>query len=173
MNKILETERLILREFEVTDARKMWKLNADPDVLKYTGDASFESIHQAQIFLENYSDYRRNGYGRWAVVLKESNEFIGWCGLKLNEENLTDIGFRFFKKNWNNGFATESSKSVLAYGFNILCLDEIIGRSAIQNKASIYILKKLNMDYWKNDTCEGIENSVYYRINKKQFSIGL
>lgn len=169
MIKILETERLVLREFQVTDARKMWELNADLEVLKYTGNTSFESIQQAKIFLENYSDYKTNGYGRWAVVLKESDEFIGWCGLKLNEENFTDIGFRFFRKDWNKGFATESSKTVLADGFNNLGLDEIIGRSAIENLASIKVLNKLNMKYWKTDTCEGIGKSVYYRINKKQF----
>ena len=170
MIKILETERLILREFEVTDAQKMWELNADLEVIKYTGDASFESIQQAKIFLESYPDYKTNGYGRWAVVLKENREFIGWCGLKLNEENITDIGFRFLRKEWNNGYATESSNAVLTYGFSQLGLDEIIGRSAIENKASIKILEKLNMKYWKNDTCDGIENAVYYRINKKQFN---
>ncbi len=170
MKNILETKRLLLREFQVNDAQKMYELNTNLEVIKYTGDSSFKSIQQAKIFLKNYTDYKKNGYGRWAVVLKESGEFIGWCGLKLNEENFTDIGFRFFKREWNNGFATESSNAVLAYGFDKLGLTEIIGRSAIENSASIIILKKLNMTFWKVDTCEGIENSVYYRINNKQFN---
>jgi len=170
MKKILETERLLLREFQVNDAKKIYELNTDLEVIKYTGDTSFESIQQAKIFLKNYTDYKRNGYGRWAVILKESGEFIGWCGLKLNEEDFTDIGFRFYKGVWNNGFATESSYAVLAYGFDKLGLNEIIGRSAIENSASINILKKLNMSFWKFDTCEGIENSVYYRISYKQFN---
>ncbi len=96
----------------------MYELNTNLEVIKYTGDTSFESIQQAKLFLKNFTDYKRNGYGRWAVIFKESGEFIGWCGLKLNEENFTDIGFRFLKREWNNGFATESSEAVLAYGFD-------------------------------------------------------
>jgi len=80
MKKILETERLILRELEVTDAENFWKLNSDIEVIKHTGDSSFKSIEQAKIFLQNYQDYKTNGFGRWVVVIKESLEFIGWCG---------------------------------------------------------------------------------------------
>ncbi len=164
MNKIIESERLILRELDIKDSESFFKLNSDPLVLKYTGDVPFSSITAAQTFLLNYSDYKKNGYGRWAVILKETSSFIGWCGLKLNEENLIDIGFRFFKEEWGKGFATESAKSVIDYGFNTLKLKEIIGRASKNNISSIRVLEKLNMNFWKEDSFEGVEESVYYRI---------
>ncbi|MGD9487379.1 MAG: GNAT family N-acetyltransferase [Calditrichaceae bacterium] len=169
MKYIIETERLFLREFKSSDAEKMYELNSDPEVIKFTGDLPFKSIESAKEFIENYSDYKLQGYGRWAVITKDSNEFIGWCGLKYNEENFTDIGFRFFQKIWNKGFATEAAKATLEYGFNILNLDEIIGRASTDNKPSIKVLEKLKMSFWKLDTCEGIENSAYYRISRTQY----
>lgn len=172
MKRILNTERLILREFDSSDAEKMYELNSDPEVLLYSGDSPFASIENAKEFLENYSDYKENGYGRWVVVLKSSNDFIGWCGLKYNEEKCVDIGFRFFRKTWNKGYATEAARATLDYGFKILKLEEIIGRASVDNKASIRVLEKLDMAFWKLSSCEGITNAAYYRINKTQFNSG-
>ncbi|MEN8249800.1 MAG: GNAT family N-acetyltransferase [Bacteroidota bacterium] len=160
---ILETGRLILREFEPSDAKPMFELNSNPEVIKYTGDPPFDSVEAVRGFLKNYSDYRKNGYGRWAVLLKPENEFIGWCGLKLNEEDFTDIGFRFFRKHWNKGYATEAAMATLAFGFNELGLDEIIGRVAAENTASVRVLEKINMRFWKHGSCKDLNNVVYYR----------
>jgi ribosomal-protein-alanine N-acetyltransferase len=166
MKNIIETNRLVLRELDINDSENFFNLNSDPEVLKYTGDLPFSSIFDAEKFLINYSDYRKNEFGRWAVILKETESFIGWSGLKLNEENLVDIGFRFFKKEWGKGYATESARAVLDYGFNTLKLNEIIGRASKNNISSIRVLEKLNMTFWKQDSFEGIEESVYYRIKK-------
>ena len=144
----------------------MYDLNMDPEVLKYTGDLPFTSIEEARTFLEEYSEYERNGFGRWAVINKENNEFTGWCGLKLNEENKIDLGFRFFQRFWNRGYATESAKACLEYGFSVLNMDEIIGRAMKANIASIRVLEKLGMEFWKEQEVEGLHNAVYYRIHK-------
>lgn len=168
MSIILETNRLILRTFSIEDAKSMFKLNLDNDVLKYTGDKPFKSIKDAELFLKNYSDYNKNGFGRWSVFLK-NDEYIGWCGLKLNEENTIDIGFRFFKKYWNNGYATESAKACLNYGFTKLNLKEIIGRTDNRNIGSKKVLEKINMNFWKKGNFEGVENGYYYKITKEQF----
>lgn len=85
MKIILETKRLILRELNIDDAESFYKLNLNVNVIRYTGDSAFNSIDTAKEFLENYQDYKLNGYGRWAVVSKENNRFIGWCGLKYGE----------------------------------------------------------------------------------------
>lgn len=166
MKVVLETERLFLREFILEDAQSMFDLNSDPEVIKYTGDPPFESVEQAKAFIQNYCDYKKNGFGRWAMISKAENEFIGWCGLKLNEEKFIDLGFRVFRKHWNKGYASEAAKACLAYGFQTLGFDEIIGRVLSENKASIKVLEKLGMQYWKNDTCHGFENARYYRIIK-------
>lgn len=169
MKKIIETKRLLLRELNISDAEHFFKLNANPEVLKYTGDKPFKSLSEAELFLKNYSDYKINGFGRWAVISKESNEFLGWCGLKLNEENQIDLGFRFFQKYWGKGYATEAAGAALEFGFNNLKMNNIIGRASAKNKASVNVLEKLGMSFWKSDSCEGIETPVYYQINKTKF----
>lgn len=172
MDTIAETDRLILRKLDVSDALNFYNLNADPEVLKYTGDLPFETLAQAEGFLVNYNDYQKNGFGRWAVISKTSNAFLGWCGLKLNDNGLVDLGFRFFRKEWGKGFATESANASLHFGFNKLELNEIIGRASTDNKASIKVLEKLGMQFWKRDFCEGIADASYYLITKSQYTNG-
>ncbi|SFN61264.1 Protein N-acetyltransferase, RimJ/RimL family [Paenimyroides ummariense] len=158
MKFIIETERLFLREFILDDAEKFYQLNLNPNVIRYTGNAAFKSINEAKSFLENYNDYKANGYGRWAAINKNNNEFLGWCGLKYGElENETDIGFRFFEEEWNKGYATESAVACLEYGFEVLKLNRIIGRAMEENKASIKVLEKIGLQF---------EKKAYLIINK-------
>ena len=161
---IAETERLILRELTPEDASFAFELNNDPEVIKYTGDAPFESQESARMFLEKYDHYTRYGFGRWGVVLKENQELIGWCGLKYTfERSEHDIGFRFLQKHWGKGYATETAKSCIELGFKRFNLHTIIGRAMHENLRSINVLKKLGMIYWKDDLC-GEEPGVIYRI---------
>jgi len=167
MKKILETNRLLLRELNVDDAENFYNLNLNPNVIKYTGNSSFKNIREAKEFLENYQDYKLNGYGRWAVINKETNEFIGWCGLKFGEmENEIDIGFRFFENEWNKGYATESAKACLDYGFEKLNIKRIIGRAMKENIGSIKVLKKIGLEY-ERDTNFEKQKAVIYKIEKE------
>ncbi|WP_314058417.1 GNAT family N-acetyltransferase [Empedobacter brevis] len=164
MKKMTETNRLFLRELHPDDAEDFYRLNLNPNVIKYTGNAAFESIKEARKFLENYEDYKRNGYGRWAVMVKESAQFVGWCGLKYDEmENETDIGFRFFEEEWNKGYATESAQACLAYGFETLHLKQIVGRAMKENTASIHVLEKIGLAYEKDIELDG-QPAVKYKI---------
>ncbi len=171
MNTIIETKRLVLRELELSDSEHFFALNANLEVLKYTGDRPFLSISEAESFLRNYDDYKKNGFGRWAVIHRESGAFLGWCGLKLNEENRVDLGFRFFEKFWGKGYATESASAALEVGFTILNLSEIIGRAAVDNQASIRVLEKIGMHFWRQGSCDGIENAVYFKIKRSEYNL--
>ena len=98
MKKILETNRLYLRELDISDAKDFFLLNQDPEVIKYTGDVAFDHITEAESFLQNYNPYELYGYGRWAVIRKEDEAFLGWCGLKYSTDlDEVDVGFRFYK----------------------------------------------------------------------------
>lgn len=163
---IAETNRLILRELRQDDAEHFYELNNDPEVIKYTGDKAFESIEEARSFLKNYSHYRENGFGRWAVIRKDDKVFIGWCGLKLNEEGYVDIGFRIFQKYWGKGYATEAAKKFIDLGFNRFGLSEIIGRTANENKSSFRVLEKIGMTYFKNGECHGIKDASYFKVER-------
>lgn len=162
MKIILETERLYLRELNVNDAEHFYLLNLDKDVMKYTGEEAFENIEKAKDFLRNYDHYEKYGFGRWAVINKGNSEFLGWCGLKFTEKlNEYDIGFRFFKKYWNKGYATESSKACLSYGRNELKMCEILGRAMKENKASIKVLEKIGLEYVKEFNFDGNIGVIY------------
>ncbi|MCB0572881.1 MAG: GNAT family N-acetyltransferase [Phaeodactylibacter sp.] len=150
MDAILETSRLWLRAFAVTDAPHFFELNNAPETIRYTGDLPFESVEAARQFLEAYNQYEQYGYGRWAVLLKPSGQWIGWCGLKYSPElQETDIGFRFFPRYWGQGYATEAARACLDYGFGPLGLDRIVGRAMKDNKASVRVLEKIGLRFWK------------------------
>ncbi len=144
----LETERLYLREITPDDAQFAYDLNLDEEVIRYTGDGPFESVAAAKEFLEKYDHYRKYGFGRWAVVRKSDNEILGWCGLKYSEDkDEFDIGFRFFKKYWNAGYATESAAACLKIGFEKFDMKTIVGKARKENLASIRVLEKLGLSY--------------------------
>ena len=159
---LFETNRLWFRQFINEDKIHLFHLNSDEDVIRFTGDSAFDSVGQASDFIDNYTHYRQYGFGRWAVILKESNEFIGWCGLKYNPEvDEVDLGFRLFKKHWNKGYATEAAQGCLNYGFTKLGLKRIVGRAMNENKASIAVLLKLGMRYEKQLNFNGHQGSCY------------
>ncbi|UTW62237.1 GNAT family N-acetyltransferase [bacterium SCSIO 12741] len=159
------TKRLAFKQLELQDATWFAELNQDAEVLKYTGDQPFENLEAAQSFLGGYQEYQNHGFGRWAVVLRSTGEPIGWCGLKRNEEDEVDIGFRFFRKHWNCGYATEAAKACLDWGLNEKRLAYIVGRSMKENEASIRVLEKIGMSFWKENEVPGLHTAVYYRIN--------
>jgi ribosomal-protein-alanine N-acetyltransferase len=163
---ILETERLWLREITPDDAECFYLLNSDPEVMKYTGDSPFKDVDEARRFLSQYDQYRKYGVGRWAVLKKESNEVLGWCGLKYSADlDEYDVGYRFFRSQWNKGYATESAKACIDLGFNHKNLSVIVGRAMKVNLASIRVLAKIGLSYWKDDAC-GMADGVIYKIEK-------
>ncbi|MBL7890953.1 MAG: GNAT family N-acetyltransferase [Bacteroidia bacterium] len=163
MERILETERLYLRAFIIEDAPLLIDLNSDPEVTRYTGDGPVANIKEAErILKEIILPQYPNKIGRWAVHLKANEEFIGWCGIKfIQEDNEYDLGYRFYKKHWGKGYATESANAVMDYAKNNLQLEEIIGRAAIENTASIHVLKKMGMTYLRNESCGHDPAEVY------------
>ncbi|WP_412984727.1 GNAT family N-acetyltransferase [Pontimicrobium sp. IMCC45349] len=164
-NYILETERLYLRELTALDAKNFYMLNLDPEVMKYTGDVPFKSIDSAKQFLENYSDYKNNGVGRWVVILKSTQAFIGWCGIKYTSElDEYDIGYRFFKNHWHKGYATEAAKACIDLGFKTHNIKTIVGRAMTENKASIKVLEKIGLAHAKNFDFDG-NDGVIYKMN--------
>lgn len=169
MSKILETSRFYLREIKPDDAENAYLLNLDPEVIQYTGDEPFDSVQEAKNFLEKYDHYKKYGYGRWAVILKEDESFLGWCGLKYDLElNEHDIGYRFFKKYWGRGYATESAKACIRLGFEHFDMPFIVGRAMKANIASIAVLKKIGLEYWKEEGCGG-QAGVIYKIEKETY----
>ena len=170
MKHILDTQRLFLREFTIDDAQLLINLNSNSNVTRYTGDGPVENVAKAKEILETiiFPQYK-NKMGRWAVHLKSTNEFIGWCGLKYIEElNEIDLGYRFFENHWGKGYATECAKACLAYGFNAREMKEIVGRAAIDNTNSVKVLEKVGMKFEKEAIEQG-DKIFKYRLTNAQY----
>lgn len=168
----LETERTIMRNLKIDDAEDFYALNLDQEVVKFTGDQPFENLQAAKDFLANYDQYEKYGVGRLAVINKTTSKFIGWCGTKYSpDKDEFDIGFRFFKQYWNKGFATESARKCLTFGFVDLGLDRIVGRAMKENIASIKVLEKIGMTFKETfdfDRHEGVIYELIIKDNEKR-----
>lgn len=169
----VETERLILRELVVSDAKGFFEMDSNPAVHKYLGlspiDTIDEAIARINMVRQQYEEF---GIGRWAIEEKSSGEFVGWSGLKFintevnNRTNFYDVGYRLCERFWGKGYATESAKAAIDYGFVNLNLDEIIGIANVHNKKSIHALQKcglkfieqFNFELW-NTQCEWLSIS--------------
>lgn len=160
---ILETERLLLREFAVDDINDFYVLVSDPEVVRYTGDFT-GSIDEAQQAIQDriISQYQIYGYGCYAVVYKGAGTIIGWTGLKyLKDYNEIDLGYRFLKDYWGQGFATEACRAVVEYGFQVLKLPRIVGCVDTRHKASIRVLEKIGFGFEKLTRDGDVEDAWY------------
>jgi RimJ/RimL family protein N-acetyltransferase len=167
MDVVIETDRLLLRKFKEGDAPLLYELNLDPEVIRYTHDPMTDVEHAGKVLddviLPQYVLY---DHGRWAVHLRSNLEFIGWCGLKyLRETNEVDIGYRFMKKFWDNGYATEAALACIEYGFNKLDLHRIVGRALPGNLSSIKVLEKRGMKYLHDEVMHGYLHKTYQVTN--------
>ena len=149
MEIFIETERLFLREILPSDKEGMFEMDSDPAVHKFLGNRPLKTIDEAkQLIASIRSQYVQNGIGRWAVIEKETESFIGWCGLKLITEKINnhtqyyDMGYRLVKRYWGKGFASESAKATLKYGFKKLQLKTIYGIADVKNSSSRKVLEK-------------------------------
>jgi [ribosomal protein S5]-alanine N-acetyltransferase len=145
---LLETDRLLLREFDEADALAYYSLGSDPLITRYTGAPPLTSLEQALEVLRSnpLADYQRRGFGRWACVLRQSGAVIGFAGLKwLDELQEVDLGYRLLPAYWGRGLATEASQAALNYGLRHLKLQRVIGLVDPANLASVRVLEKLGM----------------------------
>src|SRR6266702_2623032 len=112
MKVILETDRLFLREYVEEDAEAFFKLNSDPEVLRFVPDKRLLNVEQARQILVDHpiADYRKYGFGRGACIPKGTGEQIGFAGLKYLEEfGEVDVAFRLMRTHWGQGLATEAA----------------------------------------------------------------
>jgi len=148
MKTIIETDRLLLREYVEDDAEALFRLNSDPEVLRFVPDARFANIKQARkvLLAHAIADYRKYGFGRCACILKSTGEQIGFAGLKYLEElGEVELGFRLMHAHWGFGLATEAAIAFVRFGFADLALKSIIGLVMPENIASVRVLEKAGL----------------------------
>ncbi len=155
MNLILESQRLIYRPFELSDAQALFEMDSNPNVHKYLWQKPTLDIDESiQIIEMLQKQYKENGIGRFATILKETGEFIGWTGIKFVNDhiengntNFYDYGYRLNEKFWNKGYASEATKIWLDYGFNEMNINEMNAYTHSENGASNHILSKSGFQF--------------------------
>ncbi|HEX8270326.1 MAG TPA: GNAT family N-acetyltransferase [Flavobacterium sp.] len=171
MKTSFETERLLLREMLPSDDIKMFEMDSDPEVHHFLGNKPQTSIEQSREWIVDIrQQYLVNGIGRWSVVLKDTGEFIGWCGLKIERhvnghDQFYDLGYRFIQKHWGKGYAYESAQAWLEVGFNEMNLEVINAYVDADHLASRRVLEKCGLQLMNVFMYEGTPE-LWYEIRR-------
>lgn len=147
MKTIIETQRLILREMTPDDLPALHSILQDDDVM-YAYEGAF-SDEEVDGWLSNrLASYQSTGYSLWAVVLKETREMIGQCGLTNQtpiDETILEVGYLFAKKYWGQGYASEAADAAKTYAFETLGTDALYAIIRTSNRPSRNVAKRLGM----------------------------
>ena len=167
MHLIFQTPRLILRQITIDDAPLILELNSNPEIVKYVHEPTLKTVEQAEEIITNIIlPQYKNNLGRWAIITKDNNDFIGWCGLKYRPEmDEIDLGYRLMQNAWGKGYATEAAAKTLEYGFRTLNIKLITGRAHIENLASIKVLEKIGMDFIGEGIVDDCPVRTYIKAN--------
>ena len=175
MRIFTQTTRLLLREMLHTDIDGMFELDNDPEVHRYLGNNPIQTREQAAEMIESIrQQYVTNGIGRWAVIDKQTNAFLGWAGLKLITDktnkhiNYLDVGYRLIKKYWGQGFATEAAQASVKYAFNEMQAPAVYAITDSNNAASHHVLLKVGLHYIETFEYHGFTHN-WYKIERKAF----
>ena len=147
---VLTTERLALRRLSDGDAEFIVALLNEPSFIQNVGDKGVRDASAACAYIANgpVASYERNGFGLWAVTLRDSAAPIGICGL-LKRDSLddVDIGFAFLPAHWSRGYAVESAMAVKKYARDVLGLARLVAITVSDNHGSIRVLEKIGLRF--------------------------
>ena len=178
MKRSLFTSRLKLTVFSQSHLSELVRLNADPEVMRYF-PATLSSEESAALLQRIIEHQRINEYSLFALHLKESDAFVGWCGLmrvpfSAHFTPAVEIGWRLNKIFWGKGLASEAAKSILRFGFLDLGLSKIVSFTAELNQPSIRVMQKIWMKCNPEDTFNHpklpsnhpLQRHIIYRLQK-------
>lgn len=147
---VLETARLRLRRFTPADLELLVQLDSDPQVMRYItgGPATPRELYEQVIlprWLELYRRQPEQGY--WAAESRDGGEFLGWFHLRDDriEPEYVELGYRFRRSAWGQGYATEGARALLVHGFDGLGLARISARTLLGNRASQHVMEKCGL----------------------------
>ena len=144
----IETERLVLREFEASDARAV-AFYADPEVMRFIPRGPWKSDDLGPGFSRmreyRHAQWQRAGYGMWAIVLKQTGVVIGHCGLQpLDGGDEIEVFYLLDKPYWNQGIASEAARAALGYAAE-RGLKNVVAVAMPENGASQRVMAKVGM----------------------------
>lgn len=144
---MIETERLYLRELRQADSESLRKILQDEQTM-YAYEGAFDDKEVQNWLDKQIENYRRDGFGLWAVILKETDEMIGQCGLTWQDfagQKVLEIGYLFQRAFWHNGYAIEAAKACKTYAFENLQAEEVFSIIRDTNTASQKVAERNGM----------------------------
>ncbi len=170
---IIETDQIALRELTMADFDAWHQILSDKETMQYY-PREFDEDQTRKWINWNLDNYSRYGFGLWAVILKKTNEFIGDCGITMQniyrDGNLfPEIGYHINKRFWNKGYASQASKACLEYLFKNTDFNEVFSYQNSTNIPSRKVAEKMGMSLREEYPDQiNIKTSVY-SITRTEF----
>jgi len=172
---IIETERLLLRQYSLNDAEDLFEIRKNPLSMKYIGKPTAKTINDAIELINLINTKIENNEGiNWAITIKPDNKLVGMVSFHtiFKEHHRAQIGYMLHTSNWNKGIASEAAKAVIDYGFHKLNLHSIEALLDKDNAASIKLLTNLHFikeahfreNFYFNEVF--LDTIVYSLLNK-------
>jgi [ribosomal protein S5]-alanine N-acetyltransferase len=169
---ILQTSRLLLREFTLEDADALALVLSNPETMHYY-PAPYDRAGVEQWIERNRQRYRDDGVGLWAVELKKTQELIGDCGItrqQVEGERLYEIGYHLRHDFWGQGLATEAAVACRDWAFTHLKTGRLISLIRPENLPSRRVAERVGLAVWKEVNWRGLPHCVY-SIERAQSSV--
>ncbi|HIW06032.1 MAG TPA: GNAT family N-acetyltransferase [Candidatus Ignatzschineria merdigallinarum] len=167
-NRILETDRLMLRPITLDDAEDLFEYASDPENTRHTFP-THQSIEETEWIISNL--FMSSPLGNFAIELKENGKMIGTCDLRVNEsEKSAELAYAINKKYWGNGYAPEAAKKLLELAFQDLKIERLWAKFSSENPASGRVMEKIGMEkegilrHTKNLCGDFVDQVIYSRI---------
>ena len=160
---VIETERLLLREFVAGDVDALAAVISDPETMRFYPEPRNRAGVESWIE-RNRQRYRKDGHGLWAMVLKSSGEVVGDCGLARQHVDGVDeieIGYHVRRDLWGRGLAPEAAAACRDYGFESLRAERLISLIRLENLPSRRVAEKVGLNLWKEVMWGELLHCVY------------
>jgi ribosomal-protein-alanine N-acetyltransferase len=164
---MLETARTRLLPWQPDDWLLLRPIGTDPQVMRYISDGKPWPDERLREFVgRQITHFDKLGYCLWKLLLNETSEMIGFCGLQpLDDTPEIEIGWWLARSSWGQGLATEAARTALQDGFERAGLVRIVSVALAANRASIHVMEKLGMNYEREMIHRGFD-VVLYAMNR-------
>jgi RimJ/RimL family protein N-acetyltransferase len=172
-NYIIETDQLGLRELTMNDLQDWYQILSDEETMQYYPSAY--DLDKTRGWIDrNLGNYSKYGFGLWAIILKETNQFIGDCGITMQNiygdgNSLPETGYHINKHFWRKGYASQAAKECLKYSFENLDFDEVFSFQKWTNVPSRKVAEKIGMSLRKEYADEKNIKTSVYSITRTEF----
>jgi ribosomal-protein-alanine N-acetyltransferase len=157
-----ETERLVVRTLADDDAPALHEIHRDDEVMRWLDRTLSTGVADELARLERWRAHERDGFGFFGIVVRETGELVGVQVLKpFDDLPYVDLGWRLRRSAWGRGYATESARGAIGYGFGTLGLTEVAAATLPDNLRSRAVMERLGMTYAGEVTHAGLPHVLY------------